>query len=99
MYKRQVLDNTATVWGEQGRVTLEADFWHTQALTVESPRGVRRVELRFGATGYEYEVRAVAAALESGARECPDMPRSATLRILEQMDALRAAWGIRYPFE
>lgn len=96
---RAVLDNTATVWGEQGRVTLEADFWHTQALTVESPSGVRRVELPFDATGYEYEVRAVAAALESGARECPDMPRSATLRILEQMDALRAAWGIRYPFE
>lgn len=94
-----VLDNTATVWGEKGRVTLEADFWHPEKLTVETGAGIRTVELPFEATGYEYEVQAIARVIESGARECPDMPRAATLRILEQMDALRAGWGIRYPFE
>ena len=38
-------------------------------------------------------------ALETGALECPEMPHAQTLRMMEQMDALRAGWGIRYPFE
>lgn len=50
-------------------------------------------------TGYEYEVRACMKALEEGAIECPDMPHSETIRIMEIMDELRARWGVRYPFE
>ncbi|WP_367925497.1 Gfo/Idh/MocA family protein [uncultured Ruthenibacterium sp.] len=96
---RAVLANTATVWGDKGRVTLRGNFWHTEALDVYNAAGHRTVELPFEATGYEYEVRAIVDAVNRGARECPDMPRAATLRILEQMDALRKAWNIRYPFE
>ncbi|MDY5348380.1 MAG: Gfo/Idh/MocA family oxidoreductase [Candidatus Ventricola sp.] len=50
-------------------------------------------------TGYEYEVRACLRALERGELECPEMPHAETLRVLELMDALRAQWGVRYPFE
>ena len=50
-------------------------------------------------SGYEYEVRACMKALAEGALECPDMPHSETIRIMEIMDALRESWGIRYPFE
>ena len=50
-------------------------------------------------TGYEYEVRACLRALERGELECPEMPHAETLRVLEIMDALRAQWGVRYPFE
>ena len=50
-------------------------------------------------TGYEYEVRACMKALEEGALECPDMPHSETIRIMEIMDSLRESWGVRYPFE
>lgn len=50
-------------------------------------------------SGYEYEVRAAMAAIREGRTECPEIPHAQTLRILGWMDALRAEWGIRYPFE
>lgn len=50
-------------------------------------------------SGYEYQVRACMKALETGAIECPEMPHSETIRIMEIMDSLRARWGVRYPFE
>ena len=50
-------------------------------------------------SGYEYQVRACMKALESGAIECPDMPHSETIRVMELMDALRAQWGVKYPFD
>ena len=50
-------------------------------------------------TGYEYEVRACMRALQNGELECPQMPHSETIRVMELMDALRAQWGMKYPFE
>lgn len=50
-------------------------------------------------TGYEYEVRACLDALDKGEIECPDMPHSESIRVMEIMDELRAQWGVRYPFE
>ena len=50
-------------------------------------------------SGYEYQVRSCMKALAEGALECPEMPHSETIRIMELMDALRAQWGVKYPFE
>ena len=50
-------------------------------------------------TGYEYEVAACMRAIEAGATECPEMPHTETLEIMRQMDAIRAQFGIRFPFE
>ena len=50
-------------------------------------------------TGYEYEVEACLRALKNGDIECPEMPHAETIRVMEMMDALRAQWGVRYPFE
>lgn len=50
-------------------------------------------------TGYEYEVIACRDALEEGRLECPEMPHSTTLRIMELMDGLRRSWGVSYPCE
>ena len=38
-------------------------------------------------------------AIQAGQLECPEMPAAETIRMLDMMDALRASWGIRYPFE
>ena len=48
---------------------------------------------------YEYEVLACKAALEKGRKECAEMPHTKTMQMMTQMDGLRAAWGVSYPFE
>ena len=60
---------------------------------------MRRVERPAQITGYEYEVRACLRALEAGELSCPEMPHEESVRVMELMDSLRAAWGVRYPFE
>lgn len=50
-------------------------------------------------TGYEYEVLACKRAIEEGRIECSEMPHAETLELMRQMDAIRAQFGIVYPFE
>ena len=60
---------------------------------------VREIKVPEQITGYEYEVLACRRALAAGELECGEMPHAETLRIMEWMDALRADWGVKYPFE
>ena len=48
-------------------------------------------------TGYEYEVMAAIEAIENGQVECPQMPHKESIRIMQLMDSIRAAWGIKFP--
>lgn len=50
-------------------------------------------------TGYEYQVYASEEALRNGWLESPYMPHAETIAVMEQMDALRREWGIRYPMD
>jgi predicted dehydrogenase len=50
-------------------------------------------------TGFEYEVEACKRALETGAIECPEMPHSEIIRVMEIMDRIRAIWGFKFPGE
>lgn len=50
-------------------------------------------------SGYEYEVRSCIKAIQEGRLECEEMPHKETLRVMKLMDALRAEWGVRFPFE
>ena len=55
------------------------------------------VSLPFACNGYEYELRAAARAVAEGRLECAEAPHAATLAAMRAMDALRRAWGVRYP--
>ena len=48
-------------------------------------------------TGYEYQFEACRKALSEGSPECPEMPHSETVRIMEIMDGMRAQMGVVYP--
>lgn len=50
-------------------------------------------------TGFEYQVMASIEAIENGWLESPFMPHKETIRIMEQMDALRKEWGVVYPWD
>ncbi|MDY5541671.1 MAG: Gfo/Idh/MocA family oxidoreductase [Lachnospiraceae bacterium] len=50
-------------------------------------------------TGYEYEVLSAIRAVQEGRIECEEIPHEETLEVMRLMDALRAEWGVWYPFE
>ncbi len=50
-------------------------------------------------TGYEYEVEACLRDIPQGRIEPEEMPHAEVVTIMRQMDALRAQWGMKYPFE
>lgn len=47
-------------------------------------------------TGFEYEVQSCVNAIKEGKLECPEMPHSETLKVLEMMDEMRKSWGMSY---
>ena len=50
-------------------------------------------------TGYEYEVLECAETIRQGKTECPSMPHRDILRMMRQMDDMRAQMGVVYPFD
>ncbi len=50
-------------------------------------------------TGYEYEINSAMDAIKEGALECREMPHYEIVRMMQLMDSLREAWGIKFPFE
>ena len=96
-------DRRGMVYGTDGFLEVE-NINNPCALRIwspdrDAPRLLETIDIPKQISGYEYEVLACRRAIESGAPECPEMPHAETLRIMEQMDTIRAAFGIRYPFE
>jgi len=84
--------------GPKGRIVVDNVF-NPMHVTVATGAGERVVEMPPQLTGYEYEVRACIRAMEKGESECPEMPHSEILRVMELMDFCRAQWGMVYPQE
>ena len=60
---------------------------------------IRRIDMPEQITGYEYEVEACLRDLQAGNLEPAEIPHEQTRMLLHQMDALRAIWHIKFPFE
>lgn len=60
---------------------------------------IRRIDMPEQITGFEYEVEACLRDLQAGGLEPREMPHDETRMIMKQMDALRAIWHIKFPFE
>ena len=97
---RALSDRQGIIYGTKGFLVVE-NINNFESITVYNEK--REVTARYDQpkqiSGYEYEVRACKKAIEEGMCECPDMPHSETLRIMEKMDAVREKWGFRYPME
>lgn len=50
-------------------------------------------------TGFEFELQAALDAIDAGAYECPQMPHSQIIKMMDLMDSIRHSWGMVYPFE
>ena len=94
-------DNRGVVYGTKGTLTTDS-ILNPMVITVH-PSDPSKETLTYNApeqiTGFEYEVQAAVNAIEKGQVECEAMPHDEILRMMQQMDEIRAGWGLRYPNE
>ena len=93
-------DRRGVIYGSNGYIVIEninnfasVTVYDTNYKVVKSVKAPKQI------TGYEYEVYSCMEAIEKGKKECWEMPYDETLRIMKQMDELRAQWGVVFPFE
>lgn len=97
---RAASNREGAVYGDKGYILVQNinncegirvyDREHRLLAQYETPKQI---------TGYEYEVEACMRALEENALECPQMPHSETIYVMELMDRIRAQTGVCYPDE
>lgn len=93
-------DKLGVVYGTDGYLVVE-NINNPQGLKAYDSKGnlLHSVNCPPQLTGYEYEVLETVECIRKGMLECPSMPHSETLRMMEMMDSLRAQMGVRYPCE
>ncbi|MBM6756344.1 Gfo/Idh/MocA family oxidoreductase [Collinsella tanakaei] len=96
-------DRRGLICGTEGFIMVE-NINNPQRIFVYDADGLNSslretIEIPEQITGYEYEVLACKRAIEAGSIECSEMPHAETLELMRQMDAIRAQFGIVYPFE
>lgn len=92
----------AWILGDAGRIHVHAPFWgRCPGYTLyqgDDEEGTYVSEPLRG-NGYDYEAEAAMQAIRDGLTEHPRMPHRRSQEFMATMDALRAQWGLRYPFE
>lgn len=93
-------DRRGVVYGPKGYIVID-NINNFASVTVydANDKAVKSLKAPKQITGYEYEVSSCMEAIEKGEKECWEMPHAETLRIMKQMDELRAQWGVVFPFE
>ena len=89
----------ARILGSEGYIALPR-WWHPDE--IQLVRRGKSETLRFEeipGEGFCYEIMAVGDCIRAGATESAIMPLDETLAIMKTLDRMRAAWGLRYPFE
>ena len=94
-----VTDRMGFIYGETGYMVVE-NINNPASVAIYNPDYTLREthERPAQISGYEYEMQAAVDAIAAGRTECPEMPLAESLRIMQLMDSLRGAWGLRYPF-
>ncbi len=95
-----ISDRSGVIYGPKGYIVVDNinnfeairvyDTSYKQIASYKRPRQI---------TGYEYEIEACVKAMNEGWLECPEMPHSETLKMLDMMDYIRRFNGIKFPGE
>lgn len=90
----------AFILGTEGSVKLHAPFWKAAkaTLTIDG-KDEETCEIPHKGNGYEYEAEEVMQCMREGRQESSVIPLDETIAMMETMDAIRAQWGLKYPFE
>ena len=95
-----VTDRAGVIYGTKGYIVVDNinnfemitvyDNDHKKIASYNRPRQI---------TGYEYEIEACLRAMNEKWIECPEMPHSESLKMLNMMDFIRKNQNIRFPGE
>lgn len=89
----------ARIVGEQGYIVIPK-FWSPgKALLYKNGQLVEEFSGDHISEGFQFEIAAVQEDLRAGKLENALMPLDESISIAETMDAIRAEWGLVYPFE
>jgi len=94
------MDSKVVIYGSGGRI--EMDFvcnWESIEIYGADGKLKESIPRERQLNGFEYEVQAAAEAIRTGKTETEKAPRALLLAMMERMDGLRAAWGMKYPGE
>jgi len=106
MQRSSIIQTTrtcATIYCEKCTIEVPG-FWHPTKATVAwkdtSTSDTIEIPLVHGiGEGFYYECEEVMRCLDAGLKESPVMTLDDSIRVMEQMDAVRADIGLKYPFE
>ncbi len=91
-------DQSVTIYGEEGYLHINHTTNPTKALLYDKDMMLKQeYAAPLQISGYEYEVRAAAAALANGALECEEASHEDTLQMMRFIDRLHCDWKMPYP--
>lgn len=90
-------ESRAVIQGTKGYMVIE-DLKNFASATVYDTRRVKTAAYKRGKqkSEFEFEMAAFAAAMKSGWKECPEIPHSQSLSMMQMMDFIRRQLGISY---
>lgn len=86
----------ARIDGSQGSIVIP-DFWKPERLVISGANGSAEERFEEPGNGYQWQAIEVARCVRDGLLESPLRPHADTRRVMEELDALRAPWGLCYP--
>ncbi|HYG93894.1 MAG TPA: Gfo/Idh/MocA family oxidoreductase [Nocardioides sp.] len=93
--------NVATVLGTEGRIDLEAVWYSPTTVVVRDDRGreLDRFDGRVSGRGMQYQAAELERVVTAGGTSSPLLPPEESVAVMETLDRVRAAIGLRYPDE
>ncbi|NND75515.1 MAG: Gfo/Idh/MocA family oxidoreductase [Ilumatobacter sp.] len=88
----------ARIVGTDGRVEVDAPFWHTAGFTIHRD-GAEPERVALPNSGLAHEAAHAMARVRAGHRESDVIDLATTLRTMELLDDVRAQLGVVYPSE
>ncbi len=90
----------AEILGSKGRILLRPKFHSAERAELKAEDGEETAERPFDdGNGFLYQLREAMRCIREGRLESPRVPHADSLAIARTMDAMRADWGLVYPFE
>ena len=95
-----ISDRSGVIYGPKGYIVVD-NINNFEAIHVydSSYKKIASYKRPKQISGYEYEIESCVKAMKEGWLECPEMPHSETLKMLDMMDFIRKTNGIRFPGE